>query len=134
MVKSFGLTMIFAFILSELHGFIRDFWPGIDNVKVDLFWSPWYKLQIHAQTYIKTILDDLQKAVIFYAFARVVIDRSIKLYFICCIYIYYELGEMICFMWDYKDNRLIYWLLTGCSTIATLILIFPHKQSMKSVK
>jgi len=134
LIKLVGVVLIAGHILSEVHGFIWDIYPQIETIKMDLFWSRSFRMLLPVQWYIKTLFDDTLYILILYAFAKSVIERSVKLYMICIIFMLYHAADMICFMYNYKQDRLIYWALVWCSTASVLVLILPRESKLKCVK
>ena len=134
LVKLVGVVFILGHLLSEVHGFLWDLYPEIETVKVDLFWSSKFHMQLQIQWYIKTLFDDFLYVLILFAFAKSVLERSVKLYMICIVFMIYHMADIFCFMYNYKQDRLIYWALGWCSTAATVILILPQENKMKMVK
>lgn len=117
-----------------MHGFIWDVYHDIEKIKLNLFWSKDCDVQLHAQTYIKTIFDDFLCVLIFYAFAKMSLERSMKVYMISVVWMLYHIADIFCFLWNYKQDRLIYLALTWCMVGTTIILILPKENKMKMVK
>lgn len=130
-----GVILIAIHFIAEAHGFIWDFWPQIDDVKLDLFWSSSFKMKLSLHWWLKDLGDDAFMIVVFYLMARIAYQYSIKLYFICLIYMLYHIADALCFMYNYKQDRAVYWALFYSSALAVLILIWPNEKiKMHSVQ
>lgn len=132
LIAILGFVLIGAHILTEVHGFIYDVFPKINEMNVDLFWSKDFKLKLNLHWYIKMLSDDLFVVICFYVMAKIAAQYSFKLFLICGIYMMYHVIDAFCFMYNYKQTTEIYYALVLCSSAATLILITPSK--MKIVK
>lgn len=133
LVKLIGCSLMIGHILAELHGYMGDIWHDMNKIMVDWFWSPYFKMQLSIQWFVKTWFDDALYIFILYAFAKTVIDRSMKAYLIICMWMLYHLADMVCFMWDYKQSRYIYSALLWCCVFSTFFLILPKENKMKMV-
>ncbi len=134
LAKVVGILFIVGHIMTETHGFLYHFYPKSETIYLDLFWSSSFKLKLNVLWYFKTFFDDGLLVLILYSVARMVYERSIKLYMIAIIYMLYHIVDIFCFMYNYKQTWEIYWALLYASTAATLILIIPHREKMHSIK
>lgn len=102
--------------------------PKWSSLKADWFWSPYFKMELTHEWWLKFIGDYLLNIISYYILAKVAAKFSNVLFIICVIFFGYHCIDFIMFMWDYNGQLYIYLDLGYTSIILIKYAIFPYKE------
>lgn len=115
-----AVSLIFFVFLTELHSFVLYFFPETEDLKVDYFLSPNFKLNLRLLWYLKMNTEDLLRLNLLVIL--MIVAPSKFLLYIFSIYFVYFVIDFFMFLWNFKETSEIYWFLLAASALSILII------------
>ena len=133
MKRSFETTLaillISGNILTHAWGWMPEKWQ---NQNFDFFIKPGFHLKITFSWWMKELMDDLNKLFVLFVMSMIANEVSRTLFKIVFVFFLYELMDFWLLLWDYKQTKVIYWIMT--IAVITSLFILLRKHRMKMVK
>lgn len=122
----YSILAVAMAICTEAHSFLAAKFPALEEgVKMDLFWSPSFKMDIDVLWYINMIFEALFVITILFIGASGFFRSSKKLFYVFTILLLYKIIDFFSFCWNFKQTVGMYWVLLLSATII-LIIIFKR--------
>jgi len=124
-----AILLITGNMLTHLWGFMPGKWS---NQKFDLFIKPGFHLDITFAWYMSLIMDGLNKVIVLFVTATIANYISRTLFKVVFIFMLYEVMDFWLLLWNFKQTKEIYWVMT--IAVISSLLILHRKHGMKLVK
>lgn len=133
----YGVLLIVGHLFTEVHSVLNAFYPKSATIKLDLFWSPSFKMDISILWFIYTIGNDLNVIITYFVLTNIAYRFSSALFFISSVFFLYHVIDIFLFCWNYKRTASVYWILLAAVIVSTIFLIIKkkiHKTSIISIE
>ena len=129
------IEVVYAFLLmignmlTHLWGWMPRKWL---EQKFDLFIKPGFHYEVSFGWYMKMAMDDLNKVVVLFVMSMIANEVSRTLFKVVFIFMLYEVLDFWLLLWDFKQTKEVYWVMS--IAVITSLFILLRKHRMKMVK
>jgi len=135
-VKKLTISFVFLFsvglFLSEVSTIISKVWPRTAYIEYNLFFDKKVTERISVLWYIYELSALLNRVIWAYAFCRVAIIVSDRLFKVGVAFMFYQVGQCIFYCWDRNSSFGINLFLYAAMAVY-LFFIFFKKSRIKSI-
>lgn len=118
-------------LLSELPVIIYKMYPQTSQIEYNLFLSNEYEEKITVLWYIYELAAILNRFIWVYAFCKVSILVSDKLFKIGVVFLCYHVSQFILYLWDRNSTAISNYIIFVCAGAIVWFLIRPTKNKSR---
>jgi hypothetical protein len=124
-----ALLLIVGNVLTHLWGWMPGKWQ---NAKFDYFLKPGFHYEMSFAWWLHDLMDCLNKVIVLFVTAMIATEISRTLFRVVFVFLLYEVADFWLLLWDYKQTKEIYWVMSAALIVSLLIVLRKH--GMKMVK
>lgn len=110
-------------------------WPQWSLEKGDWFLSPWFKMKMEHEWYLKLSGDYLLNIITYYLLAKIASKFSDSLFLIAVIFLGYHMIDLLMFYWDFNGGFYMYLdLLWTCVILIKYAVLPVSDEKMGRIK
>lgn len=135
MVMDCIVLLIIGHIATFIAAIVYKIWPQWSLEKSDWFLSPWFKMEMGHEWYLKLTGDYLLNVITYYLLAKIAAKFSESLFLIAVIFFGYHVIDLIMFYWDFNGGFYMYLdLLWTCIILIKYAVLPVSDEKMGRIK
>lgn len=127
------MLLLAGILFSEMHQLVARLFPPSLHMQVDLFIKRGFSLKQGLLWYVHDTGDDIEWILFTFAFARIAIRVSDKLFKIAMLYFFYKCTQVPLYYWDYRQNVWTQYTLYALLFLFVVFWVLPDKKNKAKV-